>query len=169
MRGESCTSGQRRRPAATGEDQVLSPDEKSLHTSTTPTTRGRKQRTPGSIPLRAVWKPQSHRVIADWLGLMDPARGESFPSGQRRGPVAPGEDKLPSPYQKSFHISTTPSTRGGKLRSPGSIPPLTVWVPQPHWLVADRLRLMEPARGELHLWPISTSRRTRGGSVFIPG
>ena len=29
-RGESCTSGQRQRPAAPGEDQFLSPDQKIL-------------------------------------------------------------------------------------------------------------------------------------------
>ena len=47
-----------------------------------------------------VWKPQPHWVIADWLGLMKPARGESCTLGQRRGPIAPGEDNLPSPGQK---------------------------------------------------------------------
>ena len=53
---------------------------------------------PGSIPPRRVWKPQPHWVIADWLELiMEPARGESFPSGQRRGPATPGEDRLPIP------------------------------------------------------------------------
>ena len=35
MRGESCHSGQRRGPAASGEDKVLSPDHKSFHMSTT--------------------------------------------------------------------------------------------------------------------------------------
>ena len=49
----------------------------------------------------------SPRVIADWLGLMEPARGESFPSGQRLGPAASGQDSVLSPDQKSFYISTT--------------------------------------------------------------
>ena len=64
---------------------------------------------PGSIPPRRVWKPRSHWVIADYLRLMDPARGQSFPSGQRRGPAAPGEDKFPSPGQEIFYESTTPT------------------------------------------------------------
>ena len=82
---------------------------------------------------------------------MEPARGESCPSGQRRGPAAPEEDRFLSPHQKSLHISTTsttPTTRGRQGRSPGSIPPRRVWKPQPHWVVADWLRLMEPARGK---------------------
>ena len=55
----------------------------------------------------------SPRVIADWLGLMEPARGESFPSGQRRGLAAPAEDRVLSPDLKSFHISTTNSNNLG--------------------------------------------------------
>ena len=42
---------------------------------------------------RKVWKTQPNWLVADWLRLMEPARGESCPSGQRRGPAAPGEDK----------------------------------------------------------------------------
>ena len=98
-------------PAAPGEDRVSSPDEESLHTFTTPITRGQKQTSPGSIPPCKVWKPQTHWVIADSLGLMEPALGESRLSGQRRGPAPPGEDKFSSSDQKSFHISTTPTTR----------------------------------------------------------
>ena len=48
---------------------------------------------------------------------MEPARGESFPSGELPGPAAPGEDRVSSPDQKSFHISTTnsnnPATKTG--------------------------------------------------------
>ena len=40
---------------------------------------------------------------------MEPARGESCPSCQRRCPAARGEDKVLSPDQKSFHISKTNS------------------------------------------------------------
>ena len=56
------------------------------------------------MPPHKVWKPQLNWLVADWLGLMEPARGESCLSGQRRGPAAPVEDKFPSPDQKSFHI-----------------------------------------------------------------
>ena len=92
-------------PAHPGGDNFPSPHYKSFHKSTTPTSRGRKRRSPGSIPPRRMWKLQSHWVIADWLGLMVPARGESCPSGQRRGPAAPGEDNFPFADQESFHIS----------------------------------------------------------------
>ena len=111
-------------------------------------------------------------LIGDSLGLMEPARGESFPSGQRRGPAAPGEHRVSSPDQKSFHTSTTPTTRGRKRRSPGSIPLRTVWKPQPHLLIADWLGLMKPARGKRREWPNGTTsrfRRTRGAKFPIPG
>ena len=87
-RGESCLSGQRRDPAAPGKDRVSFPDYKPFHIFTTPTTRGRKRRFPGSILPRWVWKPQPYWLVADWLGLVEPARDECFPSGQRRGPGA---------------------------------------------------------------------------------
>ena len=61
---------------------------------------------------------QRHWVMDDWLGPTEPARGESFLPGQRRGPAATGENKFQSPDQKVFCISTTPSTRGEKRRSP---------------------------------------------------
>ena len=146
--GESCPSGQRGRPAALREDQVLSPNENSLHTSTTPTTRGRKQRLPGSIPARKVWKSQPNWLVTNWLRLMEPACGESCLSGQRRGPAAPREDNILSPDENSLHVSTTPTTRGRKQRSPRSRPPRKRWKPQPHWVIADWLGLTVPARGE---------------------
>ena len=147
-RGQSCPSGQRRGPAAPGKDTFLSPDQKPFHISSTPTTRRRKRRSPGSIPPRRVWKPQPKRLVANWPRLMESARGKNCPLGQSRVPAAPGEDKFPSPGQKSFHASTNPAIRGGKRRSPGSIPPHRVWKLQPHWVIADWLGLMEPARGE---------------------
>ena len=49
-----------------GEDSFPSPDQKFFH-AYTPTTRRRKRSSPGSIPLRIVWKPQPHQPIADWL------------------------------------------------------------------------------------------------------
>ena len=91
----------------------MSPDEKSLHISTTATTRRRKRRSPGSVPSRAVWKSQPHWVIADWLGLMEPARGESCPSGQRRGPAAPGE-----PLVRKSCAQIITSVYRGPLRKP---------------------------------------------------
>ena len=134
-RGESFPSGQGRGPAAPGEHRVSSPDQKSFHTSTTPTTRGRKRRSPGAIPLRTVWKPQPHLLIADRLGLMKPARGEVAPRDRRS--AAPGEDRVPSQAHKFFYISTTPTTRGKKRGSRRSIPPRTVWKPQPLLPIAD--------------------------------
>ena len=53
-----------------------------------------------------------------------------------------------SPFQKSFHISITRTTRERKRRSLWSIPPLRVWKPQRHWVMDDWLGPTEPARGE---------------------
>ena len=147
-RGESCPSGPRRGPAAPGEDNFPSPGQASFYIPANATTRGRQRRSPGSIPPRTVWKRRHHWLIADWLGILEPARGESCPLGQRLGPAAPGGDKFPSPGQQPLHISTSPTTRGRKCTSPGSIPPRKVWKPQPNLLVANWLRLMERARGE---------------------
>ena len=112
-RGESFPSGQRRGPATPGDDNIPSPGQKSFHISSIPTSRGRKHRSPGSILPCRVWKPHPHWVIVDWLGLMEPARCESCPSGQRRGPASPGEERVSSPDQKYFHISTTNSNNLG--------------------------------------------------------
>ena len=46
--------------------------------------------------------------------------------GSHLRPAHPGDDIFPSPGQKYFHISTTPTTRGRKRRLPGSIPPRKV-------------------------------------------
>ena len=140
-------SGQRRGLAAPGEDNFPFPDRNSFHVSTIPANRGRQRRSPGAIPLRTVWKPQPHCLVAYWLKrLMEPARGESCPLGQRRSLAAPGEDRISSPDEKSLQTSKT--TQGGKQRFAGSILPGAVWQPQPHWVVADWLGLMETARGE---------------------
>ena len=133
------------------EDRAPSPDQKSFHISTTLTTQGRKRRPPGSIQPRTLWKSHPHWLIADWLELMESAPGESCPSGQRRGPSAPREDEVPSPDQNSFHISTSPTTRGRKQRSHRTISPRTVRKPQPHWLISVGLVLMGSARGESFL------------------
>ena len=87
-RGEGCSSSQRRGSAAPREDKVSSPDDNSLHMSTTPATRRRKWRSPGSISPRKVWKPQPHWLVAKWLGLMEQAGGEVCPSGHGRGCAA---------------------------------------------------------------------------------
>ena len=82
------------------------------------------------------------------MGLMEPARGERCPPGQRRGPDAPGEDNFPSPDQKLFGIFIIETTRGGKRRTSVSIPVRRVWKPQPHWVIADWIGPIELARGE---------------------
>ena len=48
---------------------------------------------------------------------MQPARGESCPSGQRRGPAAPGEDKFLYPGQNPS-ISLQPQQTGTKPQIP---------------------------------------------------
>ena len=130
-RGESCPWGQRRGRAAPGGETFPSPGQKYFHTCTTPTTRGQKRRSPGSMPPRRVWKPQPRWVIVDWLELMEPAHGEGCSSGQRRGPAAPGGDKFPSPDQKYFHICTTSTTWGRKRGSPGRCLPAGCERPNP--------------------------------------
>ena len=40
-----------------------------------------------------------------------------------------------SPDEKTFNIGKSPTSSVWKRRSPGSIPPRTVWKPQSHWLV----------------------------------
>ena len=79
--------GQRRGPTAPGEESFPSPDQKCFRISTTRTTRGRKNRSPGSILPRRVWKPQLHWVIAVWLVPIEAARVEICPSCQCRGPA----------------------------------------------------------------------------------
>ena len=72
-----------------------------------------------------------------------------------------GDDMPSSPDEKSFNILITPTSRGRKRRSPGSIPPRTVWKPQPHRLVAVSYRA-SVQRG-LPLWSASKTCRTRVG------
>ena len=135
-------------PPQNGEDKFPSPDQKFFYISITASTRGRKRRSLGSKPPRRVWKPQPNCVMADWLGPMEPGRGETFPSGPRRGPAAVGKDKFPSADRKSFHNSTTRTTPGPNRISSGSISLNRVWKPQPHWVMGDWMGLMVPARGE---------------------
>ena len=219
-RGESCPSAQRRVPPHPGRISSLARIiNSSIALQLTPTARGGKRESPGSIPSRRVWKRQPNWLVADWLRLMEPAPGESCPSGQHRGPAAPGGGKFPCPDHKFFHVSTINSNNSGtttgiprvdttpqgvetptelagclladahganaarvasrdnvevtphperigshpRVRNPSISLQLQlpgdenkdspgryrrVWKPQPHWLVADWLRLMEPARGK---------------------
>ena len=133
-RGESCPSRKRHGSAAPAEDNTPSSDPKSFHDSTTPTNREQKGGPPGRYRLARWGNPQPHWLIGDWLRIV-----ESPP---------PGEDKAPPPDQKSFHTPIPPTNRGRKRWFTGSIPPRTVWKPQPHWLIADWLGLMGSARGE---------------------
>ena len=73
-----------------------SPHHNLFYISITPTNGGQKWRSPGSIRSRTVWKSQPHWLVVDSLGLVEPARGEASPSGQRRGPAASGEPTVPS-------------------------------------------------------------------------
>ena len=131
-RGESCPSGKRHGSAAFAEDDTPSSNPKSFHDSTTtPTNREQKRWSLGSIPPGAVWNPQPHWLIADWLRIV-----EAPP---------PGEDKTPPPDQKSFHTPIPPTNRERTRWFTGSIPPRTVWKPQPHWQIADWLGFVEPA------------------------
>ena len=97
-------STSQRHPGKMGDNKVPSPDQKSFHTSATPTHRGQKRRSPGSIPFTTVWKPQPLSLLLSGLGLLKPA--------------PPGEDKVPYPDQKYFNISTTPNTPGTKAVTP---------------------------------------------------
>ena len=109
-------------PAPPGEDKVPSPDQKSFHTSTTSTTWGPNGGPPG--------RHRPARCRNSNLGFVEP--------------TPPGKDKVPSPDHKSLHTSKNPTNRGQKRWCPGSIPPRTVWKPQPHCLIADWLGFVEP-------------------------
>ena len=94
-RGESCPPGQCQGPAAPGEDTYPSPYHKSVHTYLYNSNNPEKKpqipgvdTSPQGVEIPNPW------VIAGWMGLMEAARGESCPLGQRRGPATPGEDKF---------------------------------------------------------------------------
>lgn len=118
-RGGSCPSEQRQGLAATGEDKVPSPSQKSLGTSATTTAQRRKRSYPGLISPRTVWKSHPRRLVAYWLGLVQPVRCETCPAGQCRGPSAPGEDKFLPWGQEPLHTYATPTTLGQKNDSLG--------------------------------------------------
>ena len=111
---------------------VPPPDNKYFPTTTTPSTRGRNALPPDRYRPQGVETPTP--LVDIWLavGLVEPTLGESCPSGQRGGPVEPGDDKVPPPDNKSFHKPITPTTRGRKRTYPGLIPPRKVWKPKPN-------------------------------------
>ena len=86
---------------------------------------------------RTVWKPHAHWLIDDRLGLMKQVRSENCLSGQRRGPAAPEDDKIPRPDQTSFLLSTIPTPRGRKQWSPCRCRPARVGnLNRAGWLLA---------------------------------
>ena len=106
-------------PAAAAKDGVSPPHHNVFHTSTPLTIRGRKGRSPGSIPPGTVWKTQAHWLIAGWLGLVEQ--------------TAPGGDRIPPPKKKQYHTSKYNSDNPGiktVIIPPASIPPRTVWKAQ---------------------------------------
>ena len=147
-RGRSCPPGERQGPAASGKDKAPSPYPMSFHTFANPTTRTRKQGSPSRYRPARCGNSNPRWLIADWLGLMEPARRESCPLDQRRGPDASGEDKV-SPPDKNPSISLQLQQLGDENRDPpGRYHPARCGNPNPHRLIADWLGLMEPARGE---------------------
>ena len=72
---------------------------------------------------------QPRWLVADWLGLMEPARAEICPSGQSRGPVLRGKDEVSCPDGKSFHNSTPPTART-KTEIPRVDTARAAWKPQ---------------------------------------
>ena len=86
-------------------------------------------------------------LFADWLGLTEPARGQSCLSGRNQGPAAPGEDRVSSVDQKSFRTLQLqqPGDETGDSRS---ILPRTVWKPQRHLLIADWQGLVGSVPGD---------------------
>ena len=100
-------------PAPPGKDKTSSPDHKYLHTSTTPTNRGRKR-----------WSPDRYRPAQ--CGNPNATGFLLNPNLRCINPAPPGEDKMPSPHQTSLHTSTTPANRGRKRWSLASIPPRKV-------------------------------------------
>ena len=164
-------------PAPPGEDKVPPPDHESFQTSTNSTSLGRKRWSPESIASRTVWKPRFVGLATPGEDKVQSSDGKSFytsttptyrgrtwcPPGQYRparcgnpnlGFVEPASSATragygPIPGSAIFHVSTTPTNRGRQRWSSRSIPPRTVWKPQPHWLIADWLGFVKPpAPGE---------------------
>ena len=56
-----------------------------------------------------------NQPIADWLGFIELAHGETCPTGQRQGRAAFRKHGFPSRDQASFHTPTKFNYRGTKL------------------------------------------------------
>ena len=95
---------------------------------------------------------QPHRLIANWLSLVEPAM--------------PGKDKVPSPDHKAFQTPETSHNPGMKKavpRAPVDTTPNGLEIAPPSadcWLARAH---RASARGELPLRPMMRSHRTRGG------
>ena len=79
---------------------------------------------PGLISPRTVWKsstPPTGRSLIGWRSHITE-------------PAPPGDDRVPSPVQRSFYISKSWTNRGIKSISLRSSPPLAVWKPRLRWL-----------------------------------
>ena len=107
--------------------------------------------------------PDGVQILIPLVGccVMEPARGKSCLSGQRRGPAAPGEDAVSFPDKKIIHVFAPSTTWEQRRRLPAPLPPRRVWKPPSRLLVAVYYR--DPAQRGLPLWPASKSRRARGG------
>ena len=90
-----------------------------------------------------------------------PVRQRSLECGNNNllfvDPSTFGEDNIPTPDHKYLHKFTTPTNQRPKRWSPGSIPPLTVWKSQPHWV------LTKPQPG------VRSASATQGVKYVIPG
>ena len=113
---------------------MVPPVDTASHSVETPTWGSYSQRQPGTI-----WRHPQIRNRSTYLRLQQTGNGNGDPPGRyypaRCGnpnlgfvdPGPPGEDNVPPPDHESFHTSTTPTQRGRKRWSPGSIPARTVW------------------------------------------
>ena len=108
------------------------------------------------IPPGTAGKPPRHWLVVDWTGLMETAPANSCPSCQLRGPVAPGDDMVSSPAEKSFTIPIIEKhPAGGNGDPPDRFHHARCGKPNPTRLLLSHGAC---ARGEMFLWPTSSSR-----------
>ena len=130
-------------PVAPADNRVPSPDQISILTSTTPTTRGRK-RTP-SVRVYTAPQDMETSTLLDYLLFM--ASWGSW--SQRAARVAPRDNVKIPPHPETIRShprirnpsthTQTPTTPRRKRTSLGSIPHRKVWKTQLHWLIYDGL------------------------------
>ena len=94
----------------------------------TQTTRGRKRRSPGSIPPLRVWKTQPYWLAVNWQRLMGPDPARVTPRDNIEVPPHP-ERIISHSRVRNPSRSLQLQPRGNKSISPGSIPPRRVWKP----------------------------------------